>query len=65
MCGEIAYNSYINCVLQDECKQPAKPLENRNKNMENLLYTKNNIAPTIVKERRKPIFKISYSLKIH
>ena len=33
--------------------------------MENLLYTKNNIAPTIVKERRKPIFKISYSLKIH
>jgi len=46
----------------DKCKQLAKPLEKGNKNMKNrehniLLYTKNNIVHSIIKERRKLIFK--------
>jgi hypothetical protein len=60
----------MNCILEDKCKQPAKPLENGKKNMENgehkfLLYTKSNTAHIFVKERMKLMFKVSYSLKIH
>jgi len=31
VCSEVVYNSYINCVLENKCKQPAKPLKRERK----------------------------------